>query len=266
MSPQASRPDGPDPAAALHAQLESIREHLLAEPNDADALARAAATLQELGRFDEAATHFERALAALPTDAPSRRCDLLTQLGSCRAAAGAYAEAERCCHAALAEAPDQAGPYLALGMLALEHGRTEKAERFYRVARELQPDHSEAHAALAMIAQQAERYEEAFDLYLQSLRCDSDNLVALLGLFQTSCQMGDFSQIIHYLELYLAGHGNDAPVQFCLATLYARQGRLEEAWNMTMQVLAAEPQKREVAELLAQLEDALAEASCPWAD
>ena len=264
QDPQASRQgDGDDPIiAARRKRLEGVRDRLLAEPRNVDALCQAATILQDLGRFDEAVAHLERAADVCRGASPASRCQVLTQLANCFAAGGNHDRAERWAHAALAAAPDQAGPYLALATLALERGATDQAERYYRVARELRPEHSEAHAALAMIRQQAGQYEEAFELYLDSLRCDTDNLVALLGLFQTSCQMGDFSQIIHYLELYLAGHDGDASVQFCLATLYARQGRLGEARDMTLKVLAAEPLKQDAVELLVELQDALAEAGC----
>ncbi|MCK4625641.1 MAG: hypothetical protein KAV00_10050, partial [Phycisphaerae bacterium] len=106
------------------------------------------------------------------------------------------------------------------------------------------------------IHQQRAEYAKAFDMYLKCLELDTDNLVALLGLFQTSCKMENFSQIIHYLEIYLAGHHDDTSVLFCLASLYAKEGRLSDARQAVMEVLALEPNKPEAVELLGELEEA----------
>ena len=92
----------------------------------------------------------------------------------------------------------------------------------------------------------------ALEMYLKCLEHDGDNLAALLGLFQTSCRMGSFARIIHYLQLYLAGHPDDASVLFCLAALHAREGRLALAERDLRRVLSMEPDKKEAAELLCQ--------------
>jgi tetratricopeptide (TPR) repeat protein len=114
-----------------------------------------------------------------------------------------------------------------------------------------------------MIHQHRGEYDAALEAYLKCLRLDADNLIALLGLFQTSCQMGTFSQIIHYLQVYLDKHPGDASVLFCLASLHAREGRLVRARELLRDVLALEPGKAEAGELLAEVERRLAGAPAP---
>ena len=110
---------------------------------------------------------------------------------------------------------------------------------------------------MAIIHQNRNDYSAAFEMHLKCLELDTNNLVALLGLFQASCEMGTFAKIIHYLEVYLTGNPTDASVLFCLATLYAREGRLHDARRVTLKILAHEPEKEGAAKLLAKLNDTL---------
>ena len=109
-----------------------------------------------------------------------------------------------------------------------------------------------------MVYQQQQELPAAFQMYLKCLELDVENLVALLGLFQISMEMGTFAKIIHFLEVYLDKHPGDVSVLFCLATLYARDGRLVEARDALRNVLTLEPGKAEATDLLAQVDDALA--------
>jgi tetratricopeptide (TPR) repeat protein len=105
-----------------------------------------------------------------------------------------------------------------------------------------------------MVAQQRADYKQAFDLYLKCLELDVDNLTALLGLFQTSCQMGSFAKVIHYLELYLNMHPGDTSVMFSLAALYMRDNRLEQSRKILQDILTLEPENKDAANLLEELE------------
>jgi tetratricopeptide (TPR) repeat protein len=246
-------------------ELAFLREHLLAEPSDPDALVRAGALLYQTGRFEEAAAHLNKAMACShrpPRDGNGKTSEdaidlhhrILLQLGDCHAALDDFQQSERYCLAALALAPDRAGPHVSLGTLAMQDGQVDRARDFFQKARQLQPDCSEAYAGLAMIHQQRREHSMAFEMYLRCLELDTNNLVALLGLFQTSCQMGSFSQIIHYLETYLAKHPEDTSVLFCLASLWAKEGRFSEARQAVLDVLTQEPDKPEAADLLAELD------------
>lgn len=264
-------------------KLNLIRERLLADPSDAEALSRAGALLFKLGRYTEAIAHLDKAISscrcplcedngmsggagapALDAD-QSRREDIdlhygtLIQLADCHAAVSDYRQSQRCYRAAVSLAPDRAGAYLGLGALAFQAGQIDQAQRYFNAAGKLQPGCAEAYGGLAMIHQQKDEHAEAFEMYLKCLELDTDNLVALLGLFQTSCRMGNFSKIVHYLEVYLDEHPSDTSVLFCLASLYAKENRLPDARRTVLKVLTLEPDKTEAAELLSELDEALAD-------
>jgi Flp pilus assembly protein TadD len=73
-------------------------------------------------------------------------------------------------------------------------------------------------------------------------------------LFQTSCQMGSFEKIIHYLQAYLDMHPGDASVMFALAALYMKDGRFEESRKILRDVLTLQPEHKEAANLLEEVE------------
>jgi tetratricopeptide (TPR) repeat protein len=186
--------------------------------------------------------------------------EALQELGDCHASVGNYAEAQKCYEKAAGLGPDEPGPYVGLGVLALQQNLLDDAEIAFRVACRLDTDCSKAYAGLAMVAQEGADYKRAFEMYLKCLELDTDNLVALLGLFQTSCQMGSFSKVIYYLDLYLKMHPGDTSVMFPLAALYMKDGRLEQSRQILMEVLSLDPDNTDAANLLEEVEHNLARA------
>ena len=189
-----------------------------------------------------------------------QRYALLTELGDCHAAMSEDPAAQHCYREACRLAPEKTDAYVGLGALAARKGLFDQAKRSFEIARHLDPTCARAYGGLAMILHQQKDYPAAFEMYLKCLELDTDDLMALLGLFQTSCQMGTFAQIIHYLEVYLSSHPDDASVLFCLATLLAREGDFDQAGRCLRRVLELEPGKVEAARLLAQVTDTMARA------
>ncbi len=183
---------------------------------------------------------------------------VLKELGDCYTALSDFERARGCYRQAASIAPDEPGPYVGLGVIGIQSESLDDARAAFEIARKLSPNCAEAYGGLAMVHQQRNNLQGAFEMYLRCLELDTDNLVALLGLFQTSRQMGSFAKIIHYLEVYLDKHPADTSVLFCLATLYARDGRLEEAKHSLQRVLSLEPDKIEAADLLDEVERSLA--------
>ena len=191
----------------------------------------------------------------IPDQGWTQRYDVLQELGDCYASVGDYENARQCYEQASWLEPDEAGPYLGTGIIELQQGRAADAEAAFRVAVRLDPCCSRAYAGLAMIAQQHAQHKQSFDFYLKSLELDSNNLTALLGLFQVSCQMGSFGNVIHYLKVYLQMHPGDASVMFCLAALYVREGQELRARDLLRDILAIGPEHEEARKLLEEIEN-----------
>jgi tetratricopeptide (TPR) repeat protein len=192
--------------------------------------------------------------AFLVEEGLDQRCELLKELGDCHAALGHHDRAGQCYDEAARLAPHKPGPHVGRGVVAIQTGALDEADRAFGQAIRRDDRCSEAYAGLGMVAQQRQDFARAFDLYMKALDRDVNNLVALLGLFQAAVQMGTFSGVIHYLEIYLDRHPDDVSVQFCLATLYARDRRLPEACDILRRLLALEPGHAEAAALLKEVE------------
>jgi superkiller protein 3 len=186
--------------------------------------------------------------------------EVVQELGDCYTSVGNYAEAHKCYEKAAGLGPDEPGPYVGLGVLALQQNQLDDAEISFRVACRLDANCSKAYAGLAMVKQQRGDYQQAFEMYLKCLELDVDNLIALLGLFQTSCQMGSFAKVIHYLELYLNMHPGDTSVMFPLAALYMKDGRLEHSKKILLEMLTLDADNKDAANLLEEVEHGLAKA------
>ena len=182
----------------------------------------------------------------------------LQELGDCYACVGEYEQTQQCYEKAAGLEPDEPWPYVGLGVVALQSGQVEDAEIAFRVACRLDRKCSRAYAGLAMVAQEEEDHKKAFEMYLKCLELDTDNLTALLGLFQASCQMGSFAQVIHYLEVYLEMHPGDVSVMFSLAALYTREGRFEHSMEMLQSILALDPENSDAANLMEEVQHSLA--------
>jgi tetratricopeptide (TPR) repeat protein len=179
------------------------------------------------------------------------------EFGDCLASVGKYDEAHKHYERAAVISPDAAGPYVGLGVVALQKNLLDDAEIAFRVACRLGPNCAKAYAGLAMVAQQRGNYTEAFSLFLKGLEIDGDNLTALLGLFQVSVQMGSFEKIIHFLQAYLDTHPGDTAVMFALAALYMKDGRLVESREILLNVLALQPEHDDAVKLLEEVEHGL---------
>lgn len=184
--------------------------------------------------------------------------EVLRELGDCYTSVGNYSQAHRCYEKAASLGPDEPGPYVGLGVAALQMDNLEDAEIAFRVACRLDPNCAKAYVGMAMVAQQRREFLQSFDFYMKSLELDTDNITALLGLFQVSCEMGSFAKVIYYLEVYLGMHPGDMSVMFALATLYLKDRRAEEAKDMLLNLLALEPANQDAVNLLEEVERSIA--------
>jgi len=185
--------------------------------------------------------------------------EVLQEFGDCYTSVGNYTQAQQYYEKAAILSPDEADPYVGLGVVALQKNLLDDAEIAFRVACRLDANCAKAYAGFAMVAQQRADYKQAFEMYLKSLELDTDNLIALLGLFQTSCQMGSFSKIIHYLEAYLNMHPGDTSVMFPLAALYMKDGKLEESQKILLDLLTLDKSHTDATNLLEEVEHSLAQ-------
>ena len=184
--------------------------------------------------------------------------EVLQELGDCYTSVGNYSQAKKYYERAAILATDEAGPYVGLGIIALQENQLEDAQAAFKVACRLDNNCAKAFAGLGLVAQKQADYKQSFDMYLKCLELDNDNIAALLGLFQTSCQMGSFEKVTHYLEVYLDMHPGDTSVMYPLAALYLKDGRLEQSRQMLLDLLTLDSKHKDASNLLEEVEHGLA--------
>lgn len=187
-----------------------------------------------------------------------KRYEALEGLGDFHFHLGRLEQARSCYERAATLEPDKPGAYVGLGVIALQTEALEDADVAFRVACRLDRKCAKGYSGLAMVAHRRGDYERAFHMYLKCLELDVNNFTALLGLFQTSCQMGSFSKVIYYLEIYMQMHPEDTSVMFSLASLYIRDGRILEAKKKLNQLLKLDPENEDAVDLLEETEHRLA--------
>jgi tetratricopeptide (TPR) repeat protein len=186
--------------------------------------------------------------------------EVLQELGDCHTSVGDYEKAQKHYEKAAILCPDEAGPYVGLGVVEINKGQIDDAETAFKVACRLDNKCAKAYAGLGLVAQQKGDYKRAFDMFLKCLELDTDNLIGILGLFQTSCQMGSFEHVTHYLELYLNMHPGDVSVMYPLSALYMKDGRLEESRKILQDILTLDRNHRDATNLLEEVEHSMASA------
>jgi len=185
--------------------------------------------------------------------------ETLQEMGDCYTSVGNYQQAQKYYEKAAVLSPDAPDPYVGLGVVALQQNQLDDAEIAFKVACRLDANCAKAYAGLGLTAQQRTDYKQAFEMYLKSLELDTENLIALLGLFQASCQMGSFAHVTHYLNVYLNMHPGDTSVMFPLAALYMKDGRFEESRKVLLDILTLDENHKDAANLLEEVEHSLAQ-------
>jgi len=183
--------------------------------------------------------------------------EVLQELGDCYTFTGNLVKAKSCYQKAASLAPDQAGPHVGLGVVAVQEELLADAEAAFNIACRLDSNCSKAYAGLAIVEQQRGNREQAFEMYLKCLDIDPENLTALHGLLQTCCHTGSYEKIIHRLEEYLNRHPGDTSLMFTLAALYMKEGRFEESKALLLDILSLDGDNADAANLLKEVQRSL---------
>ncbi len=152
-------------------------------------------TAFQAGRYEEAAEHFRRALAARPESAEARinLAAVLAQQGDRAGAAAALREA-------LAREPDNATAHFNLGVLLAGQGPSEEARAQLAAAAAGMPGDAEAARTLARMLRDLGRLDEALAEYGRAVALDPADEAARLGEAETLVRLERWSEARAHLE------------------------------------------------------------------
>ena len=174
--------------------------------------------LHRLGRLEEAEQGYREHLEAEPNDA-----DALHLLGLLRHQRGAGEEAQTLLARAHALAPEKAGIELALGTVRFQAGDLDAAKTHYEKALALDPNVGTAHAGLGQIALMKGEREVAEQHFRIALRAGED-AQALAGLGALLLERDDLEAALRHLGRAADLAPNDPTIQLALGRAFARRG------------------------------------------
>jgi len=202
----------------------------------------AGAALLDAGRFADARTELERAIADLPDFAPAhaRLGDVLRKSGEPARALASY---ER----ALALDPQLADAHSGRGIALEALGRADEAAAEYQRALALDPNHPDANNNLANQLLRAGQLQQALVLYARACaaRPDDPDLAANLGA--ALAQAGERDAALRMFDAALRLDPRHAPAQLNRALTLAALGRRDEARAALQELLAQQPPDSAVA-------------------
>jgi tetratricopeptide (TPR) repeat protein len=199
-------------------------------PENADAQVKAGTLLLLGGRFEDAKSRAQKALAADP-----KNVDAQILLGNATAGTKDVAGAVKEFEEAIALAPEDSRGYTALGAAQLAQGQAAEAEKLFRQAVEVQPNAVPARLALANFLWSANRRPEAEAVFVEALKLEPTNKLAnrALAVFHSAGETPAAAE--PYLKA-LAADPADTGARLALGDYYLRFGRVADARTVFTQV------------------------------
>jgi len=192
--------------------------------------------LAALGQIDEAAAHYERALA-LKAD----YVEALSNLGNLRLMQGRGEEAIGLHKRALAHNPDYAEGQMNLGNALREQGKPGEAVTRYERAIALRPDYAEALSNLGNALHDLGKHAAARASYERALALRPDFAEARTNLGNVLHEMGELDAAIEALERASALRPDYAEAQNGLGLVLDKKGDYAKAIACFERALAAQP-------------------------
>jgi tetratricopeptide (TPR) repeat protein len=192
--------------------------------------------LVALGRIDEAATHYERALA-LKAD----YVEALSNLGNLRLMQGRGEEAIGLHKRALAHNPDYAEGQMNLGNALREQGKPDEAMARYERAIALRPDYVEALNNLGNALHDLGKLGEARAVYERALGLHADFAEARCNLGNVLHETGEFDAASAQFDRAIALRPDYAEAQNGLGLVLDKKGEYDKAIACFEHALSLQP-------------------------
>ena len=203
---------------------EAVAEYeraLAADPRHVKAHDNLALALVELGRFGDAATHFQASLEISP------RAEIHSDLGFALARLGRLDEARAEYRKALALDPSCASAHLNLAVALLQEGKLGEAESHYRKALAGRPS-AETHNGLGYVLVREGRTGDGVAEFRKAIEIDPKFTPAYNNLADTLEKQGKLEDAEQYYRRSLDEKPNPA-VSSALAALRRKMGKPDEA-------------------------------------
>jgi tetratricopeptide (TPR) repeat protein len=219
------------------AEAETLLRRAAKVADTAEVHGNLAAVLQALGRYEEAVSGYQRALALRP-DLVDARFGLAT----CLQALGRHEATIACYEAILAAEPAHPEANFGLGALFSKLNRADEAITHYRAALAADADFAEANYALGGLLTRRGGFEEAMACFRQALDVDPGYIDARLALGRTLLRLERNDESIAAFRAAAEADPDRAAAHYGVATILSRQHRDVEAIQHFEKALVCEPE------------------------
>jgi tetratricopeptide (TPR) repeat protein len=216
---------------------ESLMRHRLQKyPTDFTAHFNLAAALQTMGRLEEAASLYRRALAIKHDDAAAHN-----SLGTLLQTSGKLEEAISEYRAALRAQPDYVNAHYNLGTSLLSLGRVEEAIKHFQEVLRLGPEDADVYNDLGTALAMQGDLTGAAAQYERALRIAPSHANAHYNLGKVFAIQGHLAQAAAHFEAAVASDPQNADAHNDFGEVLVAQGRLKEAASHFEQALRINP-------------------------
>jgi tetratricopeptide (TPR) repeat protein len=216
--------------------ISHFRQALQIKPDYAEAHSNLGDALAKRSKFDEAISHYLQALQANPNYSHA-----YCNLGVAMSAKGRLEEAVTYFRRALRIKPDDADSHNGLGSVLVAQGRLNEAIDHFRRALQAKPDYVHAHCNLGYVLRSQGKLDEAITHFHQALQVKPDYVYAYCGLGATLQSQGKLDEAINCFHQALHIKPDCTEAHSNLGDALSEQGRLDEAISHYSQALQADP-------------------------
>ncbi|MBU7048523.1 MAG: tetratricopeptide repeat protein [Theionarchaea archaeon] len=200
------------------------KESLRINPEYAEAHNNYGNLLKEMGKYEEAEFHYKESLRINPeyAEAHNNYGNLLKEMGK-------YEEAEFHYKESLRINPEYAQAHNNYGNLLKEMGKYEEAEFHYKESLRINPEYAQAHYNYGNLLKEMGKYEEAEFHYKESLRINPEYAQAHINYGNLLKEMGKYEEAEFHYKESLRINPEDAQAHNNYGVLLKEMGKYEEA-------------------------------------
>jgi len=189
-----------------------------------DGLFKAGMELFAVGRYSEAAAHFEKALQL-----NRHHTESLKYLGLALFYQGKYKSAVEQFRQVLSAQPDNEEALMHCGSACLATGQYDEAERYYRKTVSVNPKNVKGYLGLGQVLYRKGLYSEAIGIFEKGSEQEKDNPELLFMLGETYNKLDQIDQAVSCFEMILKRQQDNPKVYYNLGILYDKKALPEKA-------------------------------------
>ncbi|MHC1700522.1 MAG: tetratricopeptide repeat protein [Humidesulfovibrio sp.] len=174
------------------------------------------------------------------------------ELGECYLFMGELDKAEGYYQKAASSNGIHPDPYLGLATIAVQRGDLGNALALYSKAHGIGAT-DKTFAGIGLVKMELGEKAEAFDLFIEAVGRNPENMVALLSLIRLGHELDALEKVVPHLEGYLSIDPEKSEVRYSLAGCMVCLDRKEEAQAQLERIVEKDPAFAPARELLEQL-------------